>query len=89
MRVLKDAYNVEWEEKRRVEMHDLQGRGIVPVMNEIDQLEKNPQFRPLLLGQALGGIKEQLPAAEILNSMVTEAAGIIKGNHALLLPSKM
>jgi len=88
MRVLKDAYNTEWEEKRRVEMNDLQNRGIIPVMNE-NVIEKKAEFRPLLMGQAIGGVHEQLPAAVIVNQMVTQAAEIMKTSNGYLKASKL
>lgn len=86
MRVLKDEYNVEWEEKRRVEMHELQNKGVIPVLSE-DVLEKQAKFRPLLLGQAIGGVKDQLPAAVILNNMVQQAAEILTKNNGLVVKS--
>jgi len=86
MRVLKDDYNSEWEEKRRLQMLELQAKGIIPALSE-DTIEKNAKFRPLLLGQAIGGIKEQLPAGVILNQMVTQAAEILRTNSTYLVSS--
>jgi NAD(P)H-dependent flavin oxidoreductase YrpB (nitropropane dioxygenase family) len=87
MRVLKDKYNAEWEELRRNEMLDLQSKGVIPVMNE-DAIVNNPEYRPLLLGQAIGGVHEQLPAAEIVNRMVTDAVRIMKTSASYLGSTK-
>jgi len=84
MRVLKDEYNVEWEEKRRNEMYELQGKGIVPAMSE-DVIEKNAKLRPLLLGQAIGGVKDHLPAGIIVNQMIVEAAEILRNNASYVV----
>lgn len=86
MRVIKDDYNTTWEEKRRAEMNELQSKGVIPAQSE-DFIAKNPRNIPMLVGQAIGGIQDQLPAAVILNNMVTEAAGLLRSNAGYLVGS--
>jgi NAD(P)H-dependent flavin oxidoreductase YrpB (nitropropane dioxygenase family) len=90
MRVLKTDYNANWEEMRKPEMLDLQSKGIIAATVDFkkdgeSQGQLPAAMIPLLMGQAIGAIKKQQPAAEILNDMVTQAAQILKSNSQLLI----
>jgi len=91
LRVLRDAYNTNWEENRRDEIKKLTSQGIVPVIWDHEKRaregkeasgEGNENFeeegRALLMGQVAGAINNVLPAAEVMDEMVSTAVSIIK-----------
>lgn len=82
LRALRDKFNVEWEEERRVEMHKLQSQGIVPAEKAMSQ---DITLLPLLMGEAAGAIKEVQSAAAILNEMVSSAATVISQTSTTLV----
>lgn len=90
MRVRRTAYITEWEEKRRLEMAELQGKGIVPVQADFSDgstLDAINAF-PFLMGQAAGPIHKSLPAALIVNDMVVDASRILSQNAAYVCGGK-
>lgn len=92
MRVLKTEYNTKWEEERKPEQLRLLSEGIIPFTVDMEKEDSNNESNkvlyasriPLLMGQAVGGIKEQLPAAKILNDMILQASEILKQNNSYL-----
>jgi NAD(P)H-dependent flavin oxidoreductase YrpB (nitropropane dioxygenase family) len=88
MRVLKNAYNMDWEENRAAEIKELTGKGILPVYHDIAEKEKSGdevdfktrmEMMPLLMGQAAGAVNDIKPAAEIMEEMVQGAIQILRG----------
>lgn len=87
MRVLKNDYIMDWEDNKASEIKSLTSKGILPAVQDRDQLEKSGKeipfktqmdMMPLLMGQAAGAIDSILPAAEIIDDMMTGAIGILK-----------
>ncbi|KAG8753889.1 hypothetical protein FRC14_005636 [Serendipita sp. 396] len=85
LRVIKSDYVVDWNENRSDEIKQLTSQGIIPHERE---LEKRPEIslstRPWLTGAVAGLIKDVLPAQEIVDQMITEAAGILTRNATLV-----
>jgi len=75
MSVYKTPYIVDWEENRHKEIQELTSKGIVP---HIRELEKRPEIsvatRPFLMGRVVAVIHDILPAKEIIDGMVRDAA---------------
>ena len=46
-----------------------------------------PEHRPLLMGQAAGAVEEILPAKDIVDSMVAQAAEILGETAAMVRPA--
>jgi len=95
MRILKNRYSVNWEEKRRDEMESLLAAGTLPMYHDQNALKEGKmpegfstpedmmEARPLLMGQAAGAIKEKdlLPAADIVDSMIDQCVETLKYNN--------
>jgi NAD(P)H-dependent flavin oxidoreductase YrpB (nitropropane dioxygenase family) len=85
LRVIKNDYVVDWNENRTNEIKQLTSQGVIPHEKE---LEKRPEIslstRPWLTGAVAGLIKEVLPAQQIVDNMVTEAATILTRNASLV-----
>lgn len=85
VRVLKSEYTMDWEKNKAEELKDLTSKGIVPF--EKDMHEKKAKvhfFVNYIMGQAVGGIKEIKPAAQIVNEMVVQALDVIEASHKLV-----
>jgi len=91
MRVLKNAYNMDWEENRQQEIKELTSKGILPVYHDQAQQEKSGEevdfktrmdMMPLLMGQAAGAVNDIKPAAEIMEEMVTGAIATIRATQS-------
>jgi NAD(P)H-dependent flavin oxidoreductase YrpB (nitropropane dioxygenase family) len=79
MRVLRNEQNSEWETYRKPEMLQLQAEGIVPFVHDQEKKGKfDAASMPLLMGQAIGGIHDVLPAGEIVKRMMDEAVAAMK-----------
>lgn len=79
-----------WE-KRPKEMQELLDQGLLPfskAFQDQDREVMNVAFDAAnsLCGQAAGGILKIEPAKEVVSSMVSEAARILKAQAALLIP---
>lgn len=85
LRVIKNDYIVDWNENRHEEIKQLTSEGLIPHERE---LQKRPeislQTRPWLTGAVAALIKEVLPAQQIVDNMVTEAAEILSRNASLV-----
>merc|ERR1712086_276305 len=82
MRVLKNEYNMDWENNRSEEIKQLTSKGVLPVYHDMAEKEKSGEevdfktrmdMMPLLMGQAAGAVNEITPAAEIMEEMVSGA----------------
>jgi len=87
MRVLKNAYNVDWEENRAQEIKELTSKGILPVYHDQAEQEKSGEevdfktrmdMMPLLMGQAAGAVNDIKPAQEIMDEMIQGAITAIR-----------
>jgi hypothetical protein len=80
---------VDWNENRTSEIKELTSQGIIPHEHE---LQKRPeislQTRPWLTGSVAGLIKDVLPAQQIVDNMVSEAAEILTRNASLVSGAK-
>jgi len=88
MRVLKNAYNMDWENNRAEEIKQLTSKGILPVYHDMAEKEKGGEevdfktrmdMMPLLMGQAAGAVDEILPAKDIMDDMVNTAISTLRG----------
>mmetsp|Transcript_85824 Transcript_85824/g.134205 ORF Transcript_85824/g.134205 Transcript_85824/m.134205 type:complete len:365 (-) Transcript_85824:83-1177(-) len=93
LRVIKTKYTENWEENRQQEMKSLLREGKLPssvdqqVLDKVSKGEKveapvgyDPAERSWLSGQVAGAIKDVLPAKTIVESMVQEAAEVMKSS---------
>jgi len=84
LRVLKTDYILDWENNRADEIREKTSRGIVPAADELERGAADGSIppakllaaRPLLMGSCAGAVSDIRPAAEIIESMVAEAADI-------------
>eukprot|EP01116_Phalansterium_solitarium_P003251 TRINITY_DN1400_c0_g1_i1.p1 TRINITY_DN1400_c0_g1~~TRINITY_DN1400_c0_g1_i1.p1 ORF type:complete len:359 (+),score=160.05 TRINITY_DN1400_c0_g1_i1:583-1659(+) len=93
MRVLKNSYNVDWEENRNEEHKELLAKGVVPVMEDFQkngekftQEKRLEALAPLLMGQVAGAISDIKPAAEIIDEMVDTAAEVLRQLTSQIAP---
>ncbi|KAG8941558.1 hypothetical protein FRC00_012282, partial [Tulasnella sp. 408] len=90
MRVRKTPYVMEWEERRQEEMKTLLAKGIIPAEKDIEEHpERSAESRRWLLGKVAGLIHEILPAREIVERMVEEAADKLSLAQTCLTPSRL
>ncbi|KAF5316360.1 hypothetical protein D9619_006700 [Psilocybe cf. subviscida] len=89
MRVRNTPFVAEWEANRQAEIKELTSKGIIPVYDELEKHpEKSIEARPWLMGSVAAVIKEVLPAQQIVDNMVSEAAAILQ-NNAKLVKAKL
>lgn len=92
MRVLKNSYNMNWEENRPNIIKDLTTKGIIPVHHDVEEMTKNGDkvpidaTFPLLMGQVAGVIDEILPAKQIVDDMVTGCIKQLRVVHGNIRP---
>jgi len=93
MRVWKTPYVADWETTRAQEIKELTEKGVVPIQNEIETVEKRiksgemqmlsasqmMERRPWLMGQCAGAISDIKPAKQIIDEMVREAIETLQG----------
>jgi NAD(P)H-dependent flavin oxidoreductase YrpB (nitropropane dioxygenase family) len=98
LRIIKNAYSVEWENNKMVEMKELLAKGTTPVARDQDIMERKSkgelpdvpmpkhvqQAHAWLSGQVAGAIQDILPAKQIVDEMVQGAAQIMQANLAKL-----
>ncbi|KAI9373554.1 2-nitropropane dioxygenase [Aspergillus egyptiacus] len=79
LRVRKNGYILNWEEKRQAEIVELTSKGILPVEHDADTHPDDPEIQdnlhPYLMGVCAAEINQVQSAAEIVNEMMSEAAG--------------
>ena len=68
---------------RQAEIKELTSKGIIPVEHDLkDHPEKSLEARAWLIGRVAALIHEVLPAKEIVENMVNDAAKILQENAA-------
>jgi len=73
------------ESNRQSEIKELTAKGIIPNDHEMEKHpEKSLQARTFLMGNVAAVIKEILPAQEIVDNMVSEAAAQLRRGGSLL-----
>ncbi|KAL4860731.1 2-nitropropane dioxygenase [Aspergillus spectabilis] len=81
-------YLRRWEGERRAEMLELQAKGIVPVQHDLDTKPDDEEVLdgsfPLLMGKVAPLVREKLPAKEIVDGMVNDAADLLASGSRLL-----
>ena len=83
-RVYKTEYIQEWEHERKEEMNRLTKNGIIPVVHDMDQAQKNDTPWSVSanggysFSQSAGDIDDILPAATIVHNLVNECAQILQ-----------
>lgn len=98
MRVLKNDYILNWENERQQEIKDLTSKGVIPVVNDIEQKSAKGEevppsvmaaYRPLLMGQCAAAVKDIKPAKEIMEEMINDAVAALQNGVALFQRSKL
>jgi len=98
MRVIKNDYIMNWENERQKDIKELTAKGIIPVIQDIEQRsargeEVSPKdmaaHRPLLMGQAAGAITDIKPAKEIMEDMMRGAIEAITQSGAMIVRAKL
>lgn len=79
LRVHMNDWIKEWHERRRDEIERLIEKGIVPMMQDMEN-DKDVDF-PFLMGQVAAVVREIKPAKQIVEEMVAEAVGMLKMGH--------
>jgi len=75
VRALRTPYVAEWEDKRQDEIKALTSKGIVPWQHDIEKHpERSMEARPWYMGRVAAVINDVLPAKEIIDNMVRDAA---------------
>ncbi|KAI2067658.1 hypothetical protein LOY97_000893 [Ophidiomyces ophidiicola] len=75
LRVLPNEYVADWE-KRPDEIRRLTESGVVPLMKDLE--DGKDVDLPFLMGSVAGAVNEIKPAREIVESMVAEAATMLR-----------
>ncbi|KAJ0423299.1 2-nitropropane dioxygenase [Aspergillus carlsbadensis] len=94
LRIKKTPYVVNWEENRQAEIRELTGRGILPVAHDAEQHPDDDEILenivPYLMGIAAAQIDKVMPAREIVNEVVNEAAArLMAGSRAIVTKPKL
>ncbi|KAH9951084.1 2-nitropropane dioxygenase [Amylocystis lapponica] len=83
LRVVRSPYIDDWNNNRQAEIKELTTKGIIPNEAEMSKHpEKSMEARAWLTGRVASMIKDVLPAKEIVETMVNEAARIMQGGAA-------
>mmetsp|Transcript_47721 Transcript_47721/g.79178 ORF Transcript_47721/g.79178 Transcript_47721/m.79178 type:complete len:365 (-) Transcript_47721:118-1212(-) len=95
MRIIKNKYVVEWEQRRKAEMKELLSQGVIPYTSDFNMStgkRKDGQFAnayapeeleevtPYLSGQVAGVINDIKPAKEIVEEMMSVAIETLQKN---------
>jgi hypothetical protein len=94
LRIKKTPYVVNWEENRQAEIKELTGRGILPVAHDAEQHPEDDEILenivPYLMGIAAAQINKVMPARDIVNEVVNEAAvRLMAGTRAIVTKPKL
>mmetsp|Transcript_14476 Transcript_14476/g.36618 ORF Transcript_14476/g.36618 Transcript_14476/m.36618 type:complete len:368 (-) Transcript_14476:210-1313(-) len=95
-RVIKNPYTVNWEENRMGELKTLLEEGTIPFTKDRDLMEQKSKgelkdvpapvgiekSHPWLSGQVAGAIHDILPAQQIVESMIEDAAKMFQMNSS-------
>eukprot|EP01059_Diplonema_ambulator_P007447 TRINITY_DN1690_c1_g3_i2.p1 TRINITY_DN1690_c1_g3~~TRINITY_DN1690_c1_g3_i2.p1 ORF type:complete len:355 (+),score=84.39 TRINITY_DN1690_c1_g3_i2:61-1125(+) len=87
VRTYLSPYVRDWEENRQDEIKAAVAAGKIPLYLEKDKAKKPSiaEAYPRLFGQACGGIKSVLPAKQIVDNMVTQAAEVLRQNATFVV----
>jgi hypothetical protein len=70
---------------RQAEIKELTSKGIIPAVWDIEQHpEKSLQARPFLIGRVAALINDVVPAKQIVDDMVSDAAKILQHGASLV-----
>ncbi|KAJ5403854.1 hypothetical protein N7509_003725 [Penicillium cosmopolitanum] len=84
LRMLPNDYVKEWE-SRPADILALTGKGVVPMMNDLEN-DKDIDM-PFLMGDVSAIVKEIKPAGDIVREMVQQAVAVVKQNNSYLVGS--
>lgn len=91
-RFYKTEYLLDWEGRRRSEIAELAGKGVVPFAHDLDKARREGRTLSLAatggvsFGQAAGAIQDIRPAADIIKEMMAEAAEVLQAGGLRVLP---
>lgn len=81
VKTVKPISTVDRNENRAQEIKELTSNGIIPHEHELQKHpEKSVEGRSWLMGRVAAMIQEVLPAKQIVDSMVSDAAQILQAN---------
>ncbi|KAF8553556.1 2-nitropropane dioxygenase [Imleria badia] len=81
LRVRRTPYVDDWNNNRQEEIKELTSKGIIPVERDLEQHpEKSMEVRAWLIGRVAALIHDVLPAQQIVDDMVSDAAKILQQN---------
>ncbi|KAG6381729.1 2-nitropropane dioxygenase [Boletus reticuloceps] len=85
LRVRRTPYVDNWNNDRQEEMKELLSKGIIPIYHDLElHPEKSLESRPWLIGRVAALIHDILPAQQIVDDMVSDAARIFQQNASLV-----
>jgi NAD(P)H-dependent flavin oxidoreductase YrpB (nitropropane dioxygenase family) len=85
LRVRRTEYIDNWNNNRQAEIKELTSKGIIPYEHDLQQHpEISAKTRPWLIGRVAALIHEVLPAKEIVDNMVNDAAKLLQNGGALV-----
>jgi len=85
MRVIKNDYNLDWENNRQQEIIALTSKGTIPIYHDAETKDMEEMGHtmdsivPLLMGQACGPTNTIMPAKDIVEDMVNVAIATLRG----------
>ncbi|EIW58600.1 2-nitropropane dioxygenase [Trametes versicolor FP-101664 SS1] len=83
LRVRRTPYVDDWNNNRQAEIKELTAKGVLPYEHDLkEHPEKSLEARAWLIGRVAALIHEVLPAKQIVESMVNDAAAILQANAA-------
>ncbi|KAF8141480.1 2-nitropropane dioxygenase [Boletus edulis] len=85
LRVRRTPYVENWNNDRQEEIKELLSKGIIPINHDLElHPEKSLESRPWLIGRVAALIHDVLPAQQIVDDMVSDAARIFQQNASLV-----
>jgi len=85
LRVRRTPYIDDWEMNRQAEIKELVSKGILPYEDELQKHpEKSLEARPWLIGRVAAVIHDVLPAKQIVDNMVNEAAEMLQRGSSMV-----
>jgi len=85
LRVRRTPYVEDWENNRQAEIKELTSKGIIPNEHEMQKHpEKSLEARPWLIGRVAAVIHDVLPAKQIIDNMVNEAAEMLQRGNSMV-----
>ncbi|KAF3021137.1 hypothetical protein E8E14_013763 [Neopestalotiopsis sp. 37M] len=86
---LATPYLLQWEDERKAEMKQLEAKGIIAAQHdrELRPDDDSIQEMPILMGKVAAVVDTRLPAKQIVEDMVEEAAKVMAENSRLLVAS--